>query len=244
MNRPRTDPAATAPPVARRAKRGRSLVVAGLAALLVTAPSTGAQVLSPCPLAAPAPPQMEGVEQYVVVGQHQPCPPPNRTWQDFAVTTDFGDGVVAETPYRDGDPLWFIGGRHAYRRAGTYELTGTATDRLTGEQVVVRRTITIPNAPLIALRSRRAVFVAGRRLRRTVARFHDDNRLAEASDHTASIRWGDGTRSRGSVVKRGGDFEVVGSHRYRAAGRRSITVVVRDDRNATLRIRVSALVRR
>ena len=244
MNRPRTDPAATAPPVARRAKRGRSLVLAGLAALLVTAPSTGAQVLSPCPLAAPAPPQMEGVEQYVVVGQPQPCPPPNRTWQDFAVTTDYGDGVVAETPYREGDPAWFIGGTHAYRRAGTYELVGTATDRLTGEQTVVRRTITVPNAPLVARRSRRSVFVAGRRLRRAVARFHDANRLAEASDHSASIRWGDGTRSAGSIVKRGGDFEVVASHRYRTAGSRSVTIVVRDDRDATLRLRVRMLVRR
>ena len=220
------------------------MLASALAGLLVLPSSADAQVTSPCPIAALAPPQIEGVEQYVIVGQHQPCPPPNRTWQDFAVTTNFGDGVIAETPYREGDPAWFIGGMHAYRRAGTYELVGTATDRLTGEQVVVRRTITVPNAPLVARRSRRPVFGARRTLRRTIARFHDANRLAEASDHRASIRWGDGTRSTGSIVARGGDFEVVASHRYRTAGNRIITVVVRDDRDATLRLRVRALVRR
>ncbi len=214
--------------------------------LLVLSVASGAPAQAPpCPLAAPARPPIEGTERYIVVGQPRPCPPQNRTWSDFSVTTDFGDGVVADTPFREGDALWFIGGIHAYRRAGTYELRATATDRQTGEQTVLRRPIAIPNAPLTARPTTRPKFVAGQKSRRTVARFRDGNRLAEATDYTATVAWGDGTRSKASVVKRHADFLVIATHRYSAAkATRRITVTVRDDRNATLRLYNRAIVRR
>lgn len=186
---------------------------------------------------------MEGSAQYVAVGQPQPCPPPDRTRQDFAVSTNFGDGTVNETPFQDSDPFWIIGGRHAYRRAGTYDLVGTITDRLSGKQEVVRRMIRVPNAPLSARRSPATVFAAGRKQRVTVARFHDGNRLATATDYTVSIRWGDGARSNGTVAKRGRVFLVRAAHRYATTGRRNVTVVIRDDRNAKLLIHTTAVVR-
>jgi hypothetical protein len=222
----------------------RRVLPAALFGLLLLAVPTSAQPEPLCPLATLAPAQLEGVDQYVVVGQPQPCPPPNRTRQDFLVTTDYGDGMSEETPFRDSDPLWSVGGRHTYRRAGTYELIGTVTDRQTGEQDVLRRTIQVPNAPLTARRFRPAAFLARHRLRRTVGRFHDGNRLAAASDHKARISWGDGSRSRGAVVQRDGDFLVLGAHRYPRAGPRKITVLVRDDRGATLRLRTTARVGR
>ncbi|CAA9492869.1 MAG: hypothetical protein AVDCRST_MAG53-1635 [uncultured Solirubrobacteraceae bacterium] len=198
----------------------------------------------PCPLAALAPPPMEGAKGYIVVGQPRPCPPQNGTWSDFSVLTDFGDGVIADTPFREGDPLWFMGGAHAYRRAGTYQLRATATHRQTGDQIVLQRPIEIPNAPLTPRPARKPKFVAGQKSRQTIARFHDGNRLAEASDHTATIAWGDERRSKVAVVKRGADFLVIGTHRYSAAKRmRRITVIVRDDRNATVRLSNRAIVR-
>jgi len=49
------------------------------------------------------------------------------------------------------------------------------------------------------------------------------------------VTCGDGTRSAGRVVRRGGAFVVLARHRYRAARvRRAARVVVRDDRGATL----------
>jgi len=225
--------------------RARRVVLTAVCGLLwLPAAGQSQALVQPCPVATLAPPQMEGIEQYVAVEQYRPCPPPNATRQDFTVTTDFGDGVIAETPFREDDPLWFIGGTHAYRRAGTYELMGSATDRRTGEQLTVGRTITIPNAPLFALARRRPIFVAGHRQRRTLARFHDDNRLAETTDYQTVIDWGDGSRSTATAVKVGGDFAVIGSHRYRSGGRRDISVSVRDDRGATLALAARALVRR
>jgi len=218
------------------------LLLALLGALLLL-PAVARSQQPVCPLAALAAPRPEGVEQFVVVGQPQPCPPRDRTWRDFDVSTDFGDGVVADTPFREGDPLWFLGGQHTYRRAGTYQLVGTATDRQTGEQFVLRRTVEVPNAPLTARRSRRPTFVAGKRARREIGRFRDGNPLAAVDDYTATIRWGDGTRSRGSVARRGAGYVVLGTHRYRTARTRRIVATVRDDRDGTLRLRTRAAVR-
>ncbi len=239
-------PTGARPPPARpvrfRLVRGAALTLAAAALLL---PVGDARSQAPvCPLATLAQPRPEGTEQFVVVGQPRPCPPPNRTKQDFAVRTGFGDGTVADTPFREEDPLWFVGGMHTYRRAGTYQLVGTATDRRTGEQLVLRRTIEIPNAPLTARAHPRPAFTTGQRRRVEIGRFRDGNPLAEAGDHTATVAWGDGSRSRGTVVRRGRDFSVLATHRYRRARSRVVTVVVRDDREGKLRMRVRVAVRR
>ena len=219
----------------------RSLLpLAGLFTLSF-APAAGSQESARvCPAVTPARPPMEGKPGFVFVGQHQPCPPPDRTQQDFNVVTDFGDGTVAETPYRTSDNLWILGGEHTYRRAGTYQVVGIATDRETGETMVLRHPIQIRNAPLTALQSKRPTFSTRRTFRRVVARFSDGNRLATARDHRASIRWGDGTQSAGIVVRAGRlGFRIEGAHRYRTASSHRIVVVVRDDRGAALRLRVT-----
>jgi hypothetical protein len=209
-----------------------------IALVLLPASTAGATTYPVCPLiTAPVPP-MEGTSGYVFVGQPQPCPPRGRTQADFQVTTDFGDGTLAETPFKDGDFLWAVGADHTYRRAGTYQLVATATDRQTGEQIVMSHPIDIRNAPLTKLRIQRPTFSARRTVSRTVARFADGNALATPEDHIATIHWGDGTRSAGTIVKSGRlGYRVIGAHRYRTAKRHRITVVVHDDRGATLRIR-------
>jgi hypothetical protein len=219
-------------------------MVAGFAGLLMLPALGQPEVQAVCPLAALGPARPEGVRQYVPVGQPRPCPPPNRVWSDFSVTTDFGDGEVAETPFREGDHLWFAGGTHTYRRAGTYDLFSTVTDRHSGEQQVIRRTIEVPNARLRPRRCRRPRFISGTRQPRTVACFRDENRLAAASDYTALIRWGDGSRSAGSIARRGGYFIVRGVHRYSTSGILRIRAVVRDDRRGKVELATTAVVRR
>jgi hypothetical protein len=217
-------------------------VVTVVAAVVAAAPAP-AQDDRPCPLAALAEPGVEGADQLVVVGQPNPCPPGGAR-EDWTVTVDFDDGTVAETVFRPGDPLWFLAARHAYRRAGTYDLVGTMTNRNTGESRVVRRTIEIPNAPLTARRTPRPTFLAGQRASRVVARFADGNRLAETGDHTALVQWGDGTRSPGRVeAGPGRSFAVRAAHRYAKPGIRLVKVEVRDDRGGVVHLRGSALVR-
>jgi len=197
----------------------------------------------PCPLLTPAPAAPEGRKGTVIVGQPNPCPPPRRTPGDFAITTAFGDGTSAATPVTD-DRLWFVGGPHTYRRAGTYTATATMTDRITGAVTTLRRPIFVPNAPLTALRSARPTFTARRTSHAVIARFRDGNPLASAGDHRATVSWGDRRTSKGRVVRvAAGRFAVRAGHRYRTSAKRRTVIRVQDDRGATLRLRSAPRIR-
>jgi hypothetical protein len=63
----------------------------------------------------------------------------------------------------------------------------------------------------------------------TVATFTDANPYATTGDFTATINWGDGTTTTGTVVLNpDGSFSVEGSHTYLNAGAFSITVTIAD----------------
>ena len=68
----------------------------------------------------------------------------------------------------------------------------------------------------------------------TVLTFTDANPMAPVSDFTATIDWGDGTITQGTVVPVGGsaagaDFKVVGDHTYEDEGDYDLTVSVDDE---------------
>jgi hypothetical protein len=67
----------------------------------------------------------------------------------------------------------------------------------------------------------------------TVATFTDTNHTAVAGDFTATIDWGDGTTTTGTVTGAGGTFTVAGSHTYAAAGTDTIKVKLVDDAPGT-----------
>src|SRR5260370_26714742 len=59
--------------------------------------------------------------------------------------------------------------------------------------------------------------------------FTDANLNAPLSDFTATIDWGDGTSSGGSIqVDPNGGFDVIGSHAYSSAGVDAITIQISD----------------
>lgn len=62
----------------------------------------------------------------------------------------------------------------------------------------------------------------------TVATFTDPDPLSTAAEYTASIDWGDGSSSAGTVVGSGGNFSVSGSHTYAEEGSYTTTVTITD----------------
>ena len=75
---------------------------------------------------------------------------------------------------------------------------------------------------------------AGAAFTATVATFTDDNPFGVAGDFTATINWGDGQTSTGSVRDNPlGGFEVTGSHTYASAGVFTTTVTVRETGEGT-----------
>ncbi len=67
----------------------------------------------------------------------------------------------------------------------------------------------------------------------TVATFTDANPLATTADFTATITWGDGTTSSGTVSESSGVFTVGGSHTYAEDGSYAPTVTINDDGGST-----------
>lgn len=76
----------------------------------------------------------------------------------------------------------------------------------------------------------------------TVATFVDANPWGTASDFTASIDWGDGHVSAGTVSSVGGGFAVTGSHRYESKGPYPVAVHVADVGGSTTDVVSSATV--
>lgn len=69
----------------------------------------------------------------------------------------------------------------------------------------------------------------GQTLSGTEATFFDANTSAKASDYTATIKWGDGKKSTGTITSTGGgNFTVTGKHAYSKAGTFTITVTITD----------------
>ena len=68
--------------------------------------------------------------------------------------------------------------------------------------------------------------VAGSSVGGTVATIADPNTSATASAYSATINWGDGTSSAGTVSGSGGNFTVTGNHSYAAAGTYPISVAI------------------
>jgi PKD repeat protein len=129
------------------------------------------------------------------------CGPPTLTW-------DFGDGSPTETGTSPS---------HIYVEEGVYHGTLTATNGA-GLSSSTPFTADIADAPLIA---RGYNIVASNPVTATVASFSDTNPPANASqdtsDYFATIDWGDGNTTAGTIAGNGVDFDVNGTHTYSGA---------------------------
>ena len=108
-----------------------------------------------------------------------------------------------------------VSGDHIYTEEGSYSITVTVTT-LGSNPVSTTSTATIGDAPLTA---QDATFDApeGVSMTQPVASFTDANPAAPLSDFTATIDWGDGTQSDGTITQPNGigtPFLVTGTHTY------------------------------
>src|SRR5436190_1864650 len=152
----------------------------------------------------------------------------------YSASIDWGDGSVTSGTVSGptGGPFT-VDGTHTYTEEGSKPVKVTITDNVnSSNQATANGVAIIADAPLSA--SCATPTVSTMSFSGPVATFTDANPFAPVTDFTATIDWGDGTTSPGTVSgPTGGPFTVSGSHTYLTGGPHTIKVHIVDDGGST-----------
>jgi uncharacterized repeat protein (TIGR01451 family) len=153
---------------------------------------------------------------------------------DYSATINWGDGTSATAGVITLDAatdIFTVSGQHNYSQDGTYSVKVTLTHE-SAPAVTVTGAAQIANAsttggPGIAAT---ALTVTGYEFSTltsvSVATFTDGNASLPAADFSATIDWGDGRTSAGSVALTSGIYTVSGSHEYTDEGHDTVKVSI------------------
>ena len=159
------------------------------------------------------------------------------TTADYTATIVWGDGNTTNdaTVSATATPGAFtVSGSHVYHEYGTYPVSvsvaddgGSATSSATVPVTVADALLSALPNPTIPDATTNGSFQV------PVAAFADANPFGTASEFTATISWGDGYSSIGSVTETGSsatasDWEVTGSHQYSSNGTYQVSTTVED----------------
>jgi hypothetical protein len=149
---------------------------------------------------------------------------------DFTATINWGDATTSAGTVSGGGASYSVSGTHTYAGSGTFSVTVTLSDDAPGTATAqVTSTAHVAGAGVNAFP---VTFAAteGTAFNGVVATFTDSRGGAVPADFTASITWGDGATTAGTVTANGGGvFSVSGMHTYADEGSFSVPVQVTDN---------------
>jgi hypothetical protein len=144
-------------------------------------------------------------------------------------TIDWGDGTPASTSSYDSS-TGRVTGTHTFAEEGSY---GGTIHYLNSDGFPSTRTfaIKLQDAPLTGTASP-PIARAGAPFTGAVATFTDADPAGTASDYTATISWGDGTTTAGTVAAGTAGFTATGTHTYPTGGHYNMTIMITDSGGA------------
>ena len=147
---------------------------------------------------------------------------------DFSVTLNWGDGNSSTgTAIATGGGQFLVVGNHTYAEEGAYTVGVSITD-VGGASASASSNAGVADAPL-ATSGLTVNLSQGSPFTGVVATFTDGDPNGAVTDYSASIDWGDGTTSTGSVqADPNGGFDVTGSHAYSLSGTFTIGISIAD----------------
>ena len=147
-------------------------------------------------------------------------------------TIDWGDGspATAGTITASGG-LYTVTGSHTYASVGNYTVTVSAVDSA-GDTDMVQSPATVADAALSVIPTT-VTATQGQFFTGTVATFTDGNPSKSPSDYSATINWGDGAVTAGTITDSSGNFTISGSNTYLAPGSAQIQVTISDTADGT-----------
>jgi hypothetical protein len=152
---------------------------------------------------------------------------PSATTSSFPATIDWGNGTTGPgTVVADPNGGFDVTGTTTYSQAGWYPVTVTVHNASGGTVGVARsRASVAPAPPTVQAHGTQIQATAGQQFSGTVATFTDVNPIATAANFTATIDWGDGTTSDGTIsVDSKGGFDVTGTHTYAKGSQQGLSL--------------------
>jgi hypothetical protein len=164
----------------------------------------------------------------------------------YTATVAWGDGNSSTATLANGGIVLGKDGQtfsvnlaHQYAEEGSYTITVSVTHDGVPSSPVTLTANVADNDSLSATGGSLAGTYGTALTGVTVATFTDTDTGAPASDFVATIDWGDGKTSSGTVSGSNGSFTVTGSHNYAGAGTYAINVTIADDDAGTAQAKAS-----
>jgi hypothetical protein len=147
----------------------------------------------------------------------------------FTATINWGDGVTSSGTIVGSNGSFSVEGGHTYADEGNFTVTATTTRTSDNASVASTGQVAVHEHDVLAAQGTTLIAASGQLLNSTsVATFTDTDTAALASNFQATVAWGDGTTTPGTITGANGSFAVSGTHTYATAGQDNITVTVTD----------------
>lgn len=205
-------------------------------------PALGDLLLTPDPPPVPTGLTVQPVEGASFEGTLASFADPDTTGKasDYTATVRWGDGSSGTaTLVDDGNGVIHAVGTHTYKEEGEYPVDVTIQDVDTENlHVTAHSAAQVADAPL-HIAAHTDTTMPGEQLALlwpappssgTLASFTDEDPEGTLSDYAATIQWGDGSASAGTITANGhGGWDVSAAHEYAVLGPHTVTVTVRDE---------------
>jgi FG-GAP-like repeat len=152
---------------------------------------------------------------------------------DFAATINWGDGTATAGTVVGSGGSFTVDGGHTYADEGSDAASVTLTHTADQLQTTASGTIAVAEGDVLTAHGTSFTVNPNQSFSGTVATFSDSDAANVAGDFTASIDWGDGQTTTGTVSGGNGTFTVGGSHTYSAGGQDAVKVTLADDAPGT-----------
>jgi len=165
----------------------------------------------------------------------------------YSATIDWGDGggtTSGTISGPDATGVFTVVGSHDYAEENLQGNHVTVTVHRTGalDALPVTDTVVVEDAPLSATALPLHGQPGNTLSNVAVATFSDADPAGTVGDYTATIDWGDGTTSTGTVAAQGAGFVVTASHAFAALGNPLVKVAIADTGGASASVAASALI--
>jgi FG-GAP-like repeat len=151
----------------------------------------------------------------------------------FTATIEWGDGTTSAGTVSGGAGTFTVSGGHTYTDEGNDTAKVVLTRTADGATSTVSGSVAVAEGDSLTGHAVSFTTHAHQAFSGTVATFDDTYTANVPGDFTATIDWGDGTTSTGTVSGGSGTFTVAGSHTYLSQGQDNVTVTLRDDAPGT-----------